>query len=229
MMHKIGVMGHIILIVLMAINVMGNAFDTEIESKASDLITFTTEDGGTIEASLFEGGKDMAVVFAHGAIFNKESWYFLCERLQSKEVTSLSIDFRGYGNSKKGSTNNMALDVLGAIAYLKEQGYKQIALVGGSMGGAATLNALELKTDDLLKKVVLLSPAGSNGIKNNTIKKLFIVSKDEGLFARVQTSFDNSLPPKDLKIYEGTYHAQHMFKSDYAEELTQLIIDFLIK
>ena len=191
------------------------------------LITYKTEDGGTIEASLFEGNKDLAVVFAHGAIFNKESWYFLCEKLQDKGLTSLSIDFRGYGNSKEGSTNNKALDILGAVDYLKEQGYKNIALVGGSMGGAAILNALELKTDSAITKVVLLSPAGSNGIKNNRIKKLIVVSKDEGLFARVKTAFDTSTEPKQLKIYQGSYHAQHMFKSNYADELTQLIIDFL--
>lgn len=191
------------------------------------LVTFNTEDGGTIEASFFDGGKDLAVVFAHGAVFNKESWYFMAEKLQSKGVSSLSIDFRGYGNSKKGSTDNMALDILGAIEYLKAQGYKNISLAGGSMGGAAILNALEIKTDGTIKKVVLLSPAGSNGITNKTVEKLIVVSEDEGLFARVKTAFDTSAEPKQFKIFKGSYHAQHMFKSDYADELTQLIIDFL--
>jgi len=35
------------------------------------------------------------------------------------------------------------------------------------------------------------------------------------------------LDPKEFKIYEGSFHAQHMFKSSYADELTQLIIDFI--
>jgi len=191
------------------------------------LVTYKTEDGGSIQASLFIGGKNLAVVFAHGAIFNKESWYFLCKKLQSKGITSLSIDFRGYGKSEKGSSDNMGQDILGAISYLKSQGYKNIALVGGSMGGGAILDALEQKTDSSLKKVVLLSPAGSNGITSNSIEKLFVVSADEGFFARVKTSYDNSSQPKELKIYEGTYHAQHMFKSSYADELTNLIIEFL--
>lgn len=193
------------------------------------LITYSTEDGGTIEASLFEGNKELAVIFAHGAIFNKESWYFLCEKLRDQGVTSLSIDFRGYGNSKKGSSDNMAFDILGAIAYLKDQGYKNIALVGGSMGGMAILNALEMNTDSSLKKVVLLSPAGGHAITSNSIDKLIIVSKDEGLYNKVNAIFDASSNPKATKIYMGSYHAQHMFKSDYAEELTQLIINFLTK
>ena len=191
------------------------------------LVTYKTEDGGSIQGSLFSGGKNLAVVFAHGAIFNKESWYFLCKKFQSKGITSLSIDFRGYGKSKKGTSDKMGLDILGAIEYLKSQGYKNIALVGGSMGGGAILDALEQKTVSSIKKVVLLSPAGSNGITSNTIEKLFVVSADEGFFARVKSSYDNSSQPKELKIYEGTYHAQHMFKSNYADELTDLIVEFL--
>jgi len=211
-----------------SINILVSTFQAHVKTnKDFKLITYKTEDGGTIEASFFDGGKELAVVFAHGAVFNKESWYFLCKKLQEKGVSSLSIDFRGYGNSKKGTSNNMDLDILGAVAYLKEQGFKNIALVGGSMGGAAILDALEIKTDGTIKKVVLLSPAGSNGINNNALEKLIIVSEDEGFFARVKTAFDTSSQPKQLKIYEGSYHAQHMFKSSYAGELTDLIIDFI--
>lgn len=191
------------------------------------LVNFKTEDGGTIEASLFEGTKDLAVVFSHGAVFNKESWYVLCEKLQAKGVTSLSLDLRGYGKSKKGNTNKMAYDILGAIDYLTAKGFKNIVLVGGSMGGAAILNALELKTEATIRKVVLLSPASNIGIGSDSIEKLFVVSENEGFYARVKESFDNSVQPKEFKEFEGSYHAQHMFKSDYAEELSQLIIDFI--
>lgn len=122
----------------------------------------------------------------------------------------------------------MAFDILGAVAYLKGQRFKNVALVGGSMGGAAIMDALEIKTDNAIKKVVLLSPAGSNGITSNTLEKLLVVSEDEGFFARVKTAYDTSSHPKQLKIYEGSYHAQHMFKSSYADELTNLIIEFIL-
>lgn len=221
-------MGNYFFILFFGINIMVNKFSVPLETNDNfKLITFETEDGGVIEASLFECGKNKIVIFAHGAIFNKESWYFLCEKLQSKGVTSLAIDFRGYGNSKKGTSENKALDILGAIDYLKEQGYKNIELVGGSMGAMATLNALEQKSDSTVIKVVLLSPAGGHGISSRSIEKLFVVSKDEGLFDKVKTIYETSSDPKELKIFEGDYHAQHMFKSDYANELTQFIVDFL--
>lgn len=192
------------------------------------LISYTTEDGGVIEASFFEGDKDFVVLFAHGAIFNKESWYFMAERLQNVGVPSLSIDFRGYGNSKKGNTNNRSLDILGAVNYLKEKGFKKIAIVGGSMGGAAVLNALEIKTDDVICRIALLAPAGGPAIRHKSVKKLFVVSKEERLFLRVNKIYDESTQPKELKVYSGSFHAQNMFKSEYNEELTNLIINFLI-
>jgi pimeloyl-ACP methyl ester carboxylesterase len=191
------------------------------------LITYQTEDGGTIEASFFDGGKDLAVIFAHGAVFNKESWYFMAEKLQSKGVSSLSLDFRGYGNSKTGTTTNKAFDILGAIDYLKKEGFENIVLVGGSMGGAAILNALQIKTNTSIKKVVLLAPAGGEAVSSSSIEKLFIVSKNEGLFSKVEMLFNSSTQPKTLKIYEGSFHAQHMFKSSYADEIARLIIDFI--
>lgn len=193
------------------------------------LITYQTKDNASIEAALFEGKKDFVVVFAHGAVFNKESWYFMAKKLQSKGIASLCIDFRGYGNSTTGNTNNKAYDILGAITYVKKQGFKNIALVGGSMGGRAVLNALAMKKDKGIKKVVLLSPAGGVAITDKSIKKLFVVSQSEPLFPRVKKIFDESFEPKQLKVFKGSYHAQNMFKAPYSEELTTIILDFLTK
>lgn len=192
-----------------------------------ELITYSTEDGGIIEASYFEGGGDFVVIFAHGAIFNKESWYFMAERLQKEGISSLSLDFRGYGNSKKGTTGKRSLDILGAIDYLKRKGFKKVSIVGGSMGAAAVLNALDEKTDAIINSVVLLAPAGGKGIVSESIKKMFIVSKNERLFPRVSSIFKESAEPKELKVYPGTTHAQHMFNAEYGDELVNRIEAFL--
>jgi len=191
------------------------------------LVNYHTEDGGTIEASFFKGNKKLVVIFAHGAIFNKESWYFIAEKLQKEGISSFCIDFRGYGKSKKGSTNKRSLDILGAINFLKEKGFNQIAIVGGSMGGAAVLNALNTKTDEVIKKVILLAPAGGDGITSKSIKKLFVVSKNERLFTRVNKIYNESSNPKKLKIFSGASHAQNMFRSEHREELINLILNFL--
>ena len=95
------------------------------------------------------------------------------------------------------------------------------------MGGAAILNALDIKTDIVIEKVVLLAPAGGVGIESKSIKKLIIVSKNEGFFTRVKVIYNASSQPKELKVYPGSFHAQHMFKAEYSDELTILIISFL--
>ncbi|WP_456378313.1 alpha/beta hydrolase family protein [Lutibacter sp.] len=214
-------------LVIALIIVTSNAQTVKVVSSSFKLITYNTDDGGLIEASFFKGNKNMVVIFAHGAIFNKESWYFMAEKLQKEGISSLSIDFRGYGNSKKGSTNKRSLDILGAIHFLKKKGFNKISIVGGSMGGAAILNALHIETDKTLNKVVLLAPAGGVAIESKFIKKLFVVSKNERLFTRVSKIYTESNNPKKLKIFSGAFHAQNMFKSEHSKELTNLIINFL--
>jgi alpha-beta hydrolase superfamily lysophospholipase len=190
-------------------------------------VQFKTEDDGIIEAALFEAGKEKVVIFAHGAIFNKESWYFMAEKFREANISSLCIDFRGYGNSNAGKTDQKYWDILGAVSFLKEKGYREIDIVGGSMGGAAVLSALEQSTDPLIAKVVLLAPAGGPPISANNIQKLFIVSKEEGLYDRVKTIYNHSANPKSIKEFEGNAHAQHLFKSRHANELIDLIVRFI--
>ncbi|MCF6351907.1 MAG: alpha/beta hydrolase [Cyclobacteriaceae bacterium] len=190
-----------------------------------ELVKLETEDGGSIEASLFKASESRIVIFAHGAIFNKESWYFLAEKFQLNGISALPIDFRGYGNSKAGTTDKKLFDILGVIAYAKAQGYTDINIIGASMGGTAVLGALAYKNNGI-NKVVLLAPGGTV-IKSTQIKKLFVVSKKEDLHSRVMQIYADSDMPKQLKEFEGDAHAQHLFKTKYGDELQKLIINFL--
>lgn len=202
-------------------------FTSNAQKKAYKTIHYPTTDGGTIEADLFSAEKDKAVIFAHGAIYNKESWHFLALKLQKEGVTGLAINFRGYGKSKKGTTSKRSLDILGAVTYLKDKGYKSIVIVGGSMGGAAVVRALNTNYDKIVTKVVLMAPAGGKALMYKSLDKLFIVSEKEGLYKRVTVLYNNSAKPKKLRIYKGSSHAQHMFKAKYAKTLVKEIITFI--
>jgi alpha-beta hydrolase superfamily lysophospholipase len=191
-------------------------------------VQFGTDDGGRIEASFFKAGKDKAVIFTHGAVFNKESWYFLAEMFQQKGVSALSIDFRGYGNSMGGSSAKKMYDVLAAISYLKEQGFSDINVVGASMGGAAVLQALD-QISFPVNKVVLLAPAGGPAIASTVTEKLVVVSADERMFSGIKTIYDASSEPKQIHVYPGTTHAQHLFKTDVRDELIERILGFIIQ
>jgi Lysophospholipase len=74
-------------------------------------VSFKTADGGGIVANLYGKGSH-AVVLAHGAVFNKESWHELATTLSAKGYSVLALDFRGYGKSVPGSSEKaLYLDV----------------------------------------------------------------------------------------------------------------------
>ena len=95
------------------------------------------------------------------------------------------------------------------------------------MGGTAILHALEHRVNQTINKVILLAPAGGEPIKNKNIRKLFIVTKEDRFYSRVYALYTESSDPKELKVYPGTAHAQHMFKTESAQDIIILIINFL--
>ncbi|MDH5609402.1 MAG: alpha/beta hydrolase [Cyclobacteriaceae bacterium] len=200
---------------------------TEVSSQGFDLVRFATSDSARIEAAFFNVPGERAVIFAHGAVFSGKSWYFMAERLRENHIASLCIDFRGYGNSTDGSTGDKGLDITGAVDFLKAKGFTRISLVGGSMGGAAILQSLQARPDPVICSVVLLSPASSLAISSPDIRKLFVVSRDEGLYGRVFSAYTSSSLPKELTVYPGSAHAQHMFKEPYSDDLQELILSYL--
>jgi len=199
----------------------------KVMAQTYELVNFGTQDGGEVEASFFKSDKSKVVVFAHGAIFDKESWYFLAEDFQRRGVAALSIDFRGYGNSTPGRTPKKMYDILGAVSYLQEQGFTDINIVGASMGGAAVLVALN-SGPVAIRKVVLLAPAGGPAIVSTASDKLFVVSENERMFNGVMAIYTASAEPKQIQIYPGKAHAQHLFKTNVRDVLIERIINFII-
>ena len=190
--------------------------ESVIETKY-DTIIIRTENGNHSSAAYFDGKSDQAVIFVPGAVFSKESWFHLAERLQNSNIASLSLD---------GKT---LYDVLSSVKVMKEKGFKEISLVGGSMGGAAILDALDRRTDVCINKVIVLAPSGGRPITSKEIKKLFIVSKDDrlGVYNDVKELYEGSSDPKKIVQFEGSEHAQHLFKGPHKEVLSRLIIDFI--
>jgi alpha-beta hydrolase superfamily lysophospholipase len=204
---------------------------SDVMAQSFELVSFGTKDGGKIEAALFAPANNetdsKVVIFAHGAIFDKESWYFLAEAFQQAGISALAIDFRGYGNSTPGSSAKKMYDILGAISYLDTQGFTDINVVGASMGGAAVLLALDENTLPI-QKAVLMAPAGGPAIRSTVTEKLFIVSENERMFSRVMAIHAASAEPKQVQVYPGNAHAQHMFKTDVRDELIERIMNFIM-
>lgn len=191
-------------------------------------VSFPTADGGTVDADLYGQGSH-GVVFAHGAIFNKQSWAPLAKRIADRGYRALAIDFRGYGKSRAGSDGNaLDQDVIAAIRWLHAHGVQSVSVVGGSMGGgAAGRAATEVKRGEI-DKLVLLSPMPINNpqqLKANSI--LYIASRDEGLAPTVREQFSQAPQPKQLILLDGSAHAQNIFATSQAQHLSDIIIKFI--
>lgn len=98
--------------------------------------------------------KDWILIMAHGFSSNKNTKNFvkLSELLVKKNISTLRFDFWGHGESD-GKFENITIteavdDILNAIKFVKEQGYKNVGLLGSSFGGISSIIATS-KTNDL--------------------------------------------------------------------------------
>ena len=192
-------------------------------------VEFPTDDAGTVVANLYGDGSH-AVLLAHGAIFNKESWQDLAERLSAEGLTVLAIDFRGYGRSRAGTRGRGALheDVLGGIRFLAERGAEHVSVLGASMGGGAVGEAAANVADGELAHLILLAAGAYREPERMTGTKLFIVSEGDSFRRSVEEQFRRAREPKRLEILPGNAHAQHIFRTLAANTLTELIVAELL-
>jgi len=206
----------------LGIDATGQSVDND--SSAFETISFETADGGEIVGNLYGGGEH-AVVLAQGAVFNKESWHDLASRLAAAGYTALPIDFRGYGRSRAGRARGALYeDVLGAMRYLKSHGAAQVSVIGGSMGGGAAAEAAARVAPGDIANVILLAAVASASPERMQGRKLFIVSRGDGLRRTVERQFEAAPEPKALTILDGSAHAQHIFRTDQSDELTEAIL-----
>ena len=199
-------------------------------------VSFPTEDGGVIYADLYGTG-DQAVVLAHGAMFNKESWSDQARILESHGFRVLAIDFRGYGKSRgPGDSHPMnaplELDVLAAIRYLHQTGAKRMSVVGASMGAGAAGDASIASRPGEIDRLVLLAGVPSASADQLKSPTLFIVTRDDSSgdgprLPRIQEQYNRAPEPKKLVILDGSAHAQFLFKTNQADRVMNEILQFL--
>ena len=222
-MAAIGV--HVLLVAL--------AVSAAAEAPAS--VSFPTSDGGVVYADLYGAG-ERAVVLAHGGRFTKESWQEQAPVLADAGFRVLAIDFRRRGRSRggpNGTENDVHLDVLAAIRYMREQGASTVSVVGASFGGWATARAAVEVEPGEIDGIVLLAAAGIDVPERMKARKLFITTRDdsrgEGIkrLPSIRDQYERAPEPKQLVILEGSAHAQFVFETEQGERLMQEILRFL--
>jgi len=152
-------------------------------------ISLVTDDNVKISGDLLVGGGyqplknekpngekyDVAVILLHNLGSNKKIYKEFSSFLNSKGFTTLAIDFRGHGGSggNVGDYSSYLKDVTAAKKFLKEKGYTQIYLVGGSIGANV---AVRSAVDNDVQRILLLSP----GLNYKGITVLDVVNEYRG-------------------------------------------------
>lgn len=197
----------------------------------SEEISFATQDGGTVSADLYGKG-DYGVVLAHGMRFDKGSWNSEATALAKAGYRVLAIDFRGYGKSRGGPSSKepreeMYLDVLAAVDYLRGHGAKTVAVIGASMGGGASATACVKGKAGAIDRLILLAPVPIANPDRLQARVLYATAQGDPITPQVKQQFAAAPEPKELVLIDGDAHAQFMFKTDQGERLMNEILRFL--
>jgi pimeloyl-ACP methyl ester carboxylesterase len=199
-------------------------------------VSFATEDAGLIYADLY-GKSDRGVVLAHGGRFTKESWQPQAQSLARAGFQVLAFDFRGFGKSHGPGDSDMftapmQLDVLAAVRYLRNNGAKTVAVMGGSFGGTAAADASIASQTGEINQLILLAAEGNGPAERIKAPLLIIVARDdandEGLrLPSIRAWFDKAPQPKELIVLDGSAHAQFLFQTDQADRVMKEVLHFL--
>ena len=199
-------------------------------------VRFQASDGVQIRGDLYGTGT-RAVVLAHGGRFTKESWAPQAREIVKEGYQVLAFDFRGFGQSKDanhdGTSDNLHLDILGAVRFLRQNGARRVFVVGGSLGGSAAGAASAEAPVGEIDGIVLLGAPAYVPPARLTTRKLYIVTRDDFSgdhvlrLPRIQAEFDQAPEPKKLLVLDGDAHAQAMFQTTAGARVMKEILRFL--
>ena len=201
-------------------------------------LVFPSADGVSLGGTLYGGGTHTVILSNIGSGVQAD-WQELPQVLAQHGYAVLTYDWRGLGESKGTREWTLAdKDLAGAIGFMRGQGAKQIVLVGGSLGGMASLKNAGIA--ELAGIVVISSPrtAQSGGqtfvVSESEITairapKLFIGSKEDKIVAYAETVnlFNLAGEPKQMQGYEGSAHGSDILKTANRESLVTLLLEFI--
>ena len=156
-------------------------------------------------------------------------------RLAGKKFGKGEKKQRGAENSTdpKSSRHVLEFDVLAAVRYLRTNGAKWVAVVGGSMGGWAAANAAASARPGEIDAVVLLGADGGRTPAKIPGRKLVIATVDDAdgsgtkRLPKIRASYEQMAEPKQILVLEGSAHAQYLFETAEGDRVMSEILKFL--
>jgi esterase/lipase len=204
----------------------GSATDDETSGVQERTVSFSTSDKVRLTGRLFGKGR-VGVALAHMYPADAESWYEPAEEIAAAGYMALAFNFRGYADSEgEKSPSKAAIDVRAAVAELQDRGAKDVALVGASMGGTASIVA----SDDRIPLAVVAISAPARFMTLDAIAVaqnvqrpvLLMAARENDVDFRALQTLERALPNPDTKLYNGDAHGTNLL-SDRPEAVDEII------
>jgi pimeloyl-ACP methyl ester carboxylesterase len=218
------------------------------DAAVSHPVTFRTEDGVTIAATLYEGARHPApaVILLHMLTRSRDDWQTVATRLADAGIQALAIDFRGHGGSApapgaaagEADLARLALDVKAARAYLASRpDLAQATLVGiagASLG--ANIAVIAAAADPSIKSLALLSPSVEyRGLRADAPMRkygarpaLMVVGTNDAYAVRSAKELAAlGGGTREIKTLEDAGHGTNMLNHD--PDLVRVLVDWFLR
>ena len=171
-------------------------------------------------------GKEKNILFIHGFGGDLNNWIFNQESL-SNTFNTYALDLPGHGQSNK-VINDGSISYLASIIseFCKELSLNNLTLVGHSLGAGIAICTNE-NIQDLIEKLILISPIGLNQEMNKSYLETFIIADSRRDLKKVleELYFDPSVITRDLinevlkiKRIDGSVNALSLIKNEIINE-----------
>jgi len=222
-----------------------DADDAQVDQAIDDsqALRFRAADGTRLAGRVF-GPDDAAagVVLAHGLPEDQSDWFVIADRLAAEGYRVITFNFRGYcpdgdagcseGERDIASTPD---DVGAALAELRSQGVRRVALVGSSMGGTAALVTAAGEGDDVEAVITLSSPAsiealaaGPEVLERVRAATLFLAGTGDVTAAQAAEAFFNaSAQPNRYALLTTADHGTAMLRGNQGEQTRTEMLSWL--
>jgi len=174
-------------------------------------------------------GATVTVVLAHMRGADRATWDPIIGPLNDAGNTTLTFDFRGYGESTGERDTHLDTDLAAAVSRARTDGASKVVIVGASMGGTAVLEGgARLSADGV---VAISAPAeflgldGGAGAALLTVPTLLIDSTGDHPYVDQLTAIE-ATTGASIVTYDGSAHGTAIFAT-HGVELTSLIVEFV--
>jgi pimeloyl-ACP methyl ester carboxylesterase len=197
-------------------------------------------DGETLQADLYgELPARRTVILVHGQNWDGNGWRQVAPRFVERGVPALAINLRGKDGSTgttdefvEGKPWSPVTDLRAAKQALREQGAREVALVGASLGGHAVMaSSFENDVESVvaISAPVIATPDHLSRLVSG--RKLFVFADEDrgGIMPHVLRTFAAASAPKTMLVFGGQEHSRGMFAAPYGQEAIAAIVDFIAR